>query len=326
MSFLLPRWLIVWLFAAGVLIGAQDGLAGGLNREVVVDDEIVRLGELFDGVAVSQADKAVARAPSPGRQVTVSRRWLAKMARTHGLSSVREENFEPITVRRLGARIEAGEISDLVAEALSRQTGLDNIEVRLDGGAAALVIAGSDAPSLRLEDLRYKAADGRFTATLLAEADGSIREQRSLSGKAVALVDVPVLIRAVQGGSNIRQADLTAISVTADALAPNVMTDTSDLVGMTAERSLRAGKPILRHEVSEPLLVKRGKPVIMQFKFGTLVISARGRALTDGARGEIVRVLNTDSGRTVEAVAVGPDTVEALGSNAADAQSAALAR
>jgi len=49
--------------------------------------------------------------------------------------------------------------------------------------------------------------------------------------------------------------------------------------------------------------------VTMLFRHGALVISARGRALIDGSEGEIIRVLNVDSGRTVEATVIAPDTV-----------------
>ena len=320
----LPRWILFWLFAVGIFLGSRDGLAfDPLAREVVVEGEVVRLGQLFEDVPAHMASRAVARAPSPGNQVTVSPRWLAKIARSNGLEGPAAHPAEPLTVRRLGARIEAAAIADLVAGALAQEMGLDDLEIRLDGGAGVLVVAGSDAPSLHLENVRYSAGDGRFSATLSVEADGRTLQQRPLSGRAVAMVKVPVLTRAVTRGGAIQASDITSIAMMSDAIAANVVTNPGDLVGMTADRSLRAGRPVLRHDVSHPLLVERGKPVTMIVQRGSLVISARGKALTDGAYGEVVRVLNTDSGRTIEAVATAPGTVRSIGSGS-PAQTAAL--
>ena len=103
----LPRWLVLWLFAIGLILGSREVLsAESLIRQVSVTDEIVRLGDLFEGLPAHKAATAVAKAPAPGREARVSARWLAKLAQTHGLDDM-AAMVEPVIVRRLGARIEA---------------------------------------------------------------------------------------------------------------------------------------------------------------------------------------------------------------------------
>lgn len=63
-----------------------------------------------------------------------------------------------------------------------------------------------------------------------------------------------------------------------------------------------------RTAAPEPL-VKRNALVALEFIRGPLSIVAEGRALSAGAAGETVRILNTSSKATVTAEVVGPNRV-----------------
>jgi flagella basal body P-ring formation protein FlgA len=58
--------------------------------------------------------------------------------------------------------------------------------------------------------------------------------------------------------------------------------------------------------------VARNANVTLVLKSGGMTLSALGRAVDEGARGETVRVINVQTKRTVEAQVVGPDTVLVL--------------
>lgn len=301
----LPHWLVAGLFALGLLIGTGESAA----RDVVVDDDVVRLGDLFDGLSARRAATAVAKAPAPGQAVTVNPRWLARLAQSHGISGTPTDTLEPLTVIRLGTTMNADDLASIVRSAVIDHTGLETAEVRLESGTGPVTLVGGGTPDAEIQDIRFDATDGRFTGTLIVSMNGDEKARRSISGRAVVMVEVPVPARTLTSGSAIGPNDLTMVVMAADAVATNVLTEGDALVGKIADRSLRAGRPILQHEVSEPLMVERGKPVTMLFRQGGLVISARGRALVDGSAGEIIRVLNIDSGRTVETTVIAPDTV-----------------
>lgn len=318
----LPRWLIIGLFALGLLLGAREGAA----RDIIVDDDVVRLGDLFVGLTGSQAMTAVAKAPAPGQAVTVNPRWLARLARSHGVPSDQSDTHTALTVRRLGTTISAAELTAAVKAAVIEHTGLTMAEIRLDGGTDPMTHVGGGKPTISVQDLRFDVTDGRFFGSLVATSDGQETERRTVSGRAIVMVDVPVLARALSAGTQIGPNDVTTIAMAADTVAPNVLTDAESLTGKITGRSLRPGRPILEHEISEPLMVERGKPVTMLFRHGALVISARGKALVDGSEGEIVRVLNIDSGRTVEATVIAPDTVSLDANGSARPTTTALVR
>tara|TARA_R110002020_G_scaffold305817_4_gene521717 strand:+ start:1290 stop:1721 length:432 start_codon:yes stop_codon:yes gene_type:complete len=71
-------------------------------------------------------------------------------------------------------------------------------------------------------------------------------------------------------------------------------------VGKELTRTVYTGTEIRERDVQEPVLVKRNSPVTMIYRVGRLEISTNGRALSEGAMGEIVRVMNMDSRQAVE--------------------------
>lgn len=116
-----------------------------------------------------------------------------------------------------------------------------------------------------------------------------------------ASIDTPVLARSIEKGellaiSDFIQAPLSA-TVARGALAPE------QAKGREAARPLRAGNPVRTTDLITPRIIRRGQAVTILLSSGALNIQAPGRALTDAAVGEPVRVLNLSSNRTLEAVA-----------------------
>lgn len=66
--------------------------------------------------------------------------------------------------------------------------------------------------------------------------------------------------------------------------------------------------------VPKPKLVRRGEPVTLAVRSGTLTITAQGRALADGREGDLVRVV-TPSSRTVEGTVDAAGTVRIASAN-----------
>ena len=78
---------------------------------------------------------------------------------------------------------------------------------------------------------------------------------------------------------------------------------------MTPRRVIFEDKPIKIEDIEAPRIVKRGENVTMVFKEGPLVLTAQGKALEFGAKGDAIRVTNLTSSRTVEAIVTGEKEV-----------------
>ena len=117
--------------------------------------------------------------------------------------------------------------------------------------------------------------------------------------QAVPTATVTVLARPLDAGTLIAAGDLTTATVPAPQARGGL--DVAALVGREAARRLNAGQPLRAYDVAAPQLVRRGQPVSIVVRRANLVITAAGRALASGAKGEAVRVQNSLSSAVIDA-------------------------
>lgn len=84
----------------------------------------------------------------------------------------------------------------------------------------------------------------------------------------------------------------------------------TNYVGLELKRTIYAGHKISRTHVGPPILVKRNGPVTMVYRYGTMKLTAKGRALSAGAIGDNVTIMNTGSRKKVYGIVSGPELVE----------------
>jgi len=124
---------------------------------------------------------------------------------------------------------------------------------------------------------------------------------------ASGMADAPVLNRTVERGEILAPGDFTTeplpIAQARGALNPG------DASGREAVRGLRSGAVVRTSDVRAPRLVRRGEPVTIQVRSGGLTISTLGRALGDGSKGDLVRVVASTTNRTLDAEVEGSSAV-----------------
>jgi len=123
-------------------------------------------------------------------------------------------------------------------------------------------------------------------------------------------VYIPVPQRRIEAEAVIKHEDIIEVAVDGRRLSPTVVRDRRNLVGMAAKKPLEENKVINTYDIAAPLLVKRNELVTMVVKSEVMQLTAQGRALENGAMGDVVRVLNTGSKKTVEGIVTGAGTVE----------------
>ena len=193
------------------------------------------------------------------------------------------------------------EVLAALAEALAGRGAGDRLELELANREVAVDGAAS---RVAVELVDFDRESRRFVA--LVAAGG---EKVRLSGRAFQVHDVPVPTRPVAAGEVIAEADLEWLPVRADRLDRNAATALAQLVGMTPARGLKAGRAVKVSEIRPPVLVVKGALVTMSVNAPGLALTATGRALDDGADGDVVRVLNVQSKRTVEGLVSGQNQV-----------------
>lgn len=129
----------------------------------------------------------------------------------------------------------------------------------------------------------------------------------ALAPSPLTAVETPVLARTVEKGETLAPADFTTA-----ALAPATARGAAgprEASGQEAVRRLAAGSPVRANDIVAPRIIHRGEAVTIMLVSGALRISASGRALSDGVRGQAVRVLNLSTSRTLDAMADAPGQV-----------------
>lgn len=112
---------------------------------------------------------------------------------------------------------------------------------------------------------------------------------------------IAVLSRAIARGGAIEASDV--IWMDAPAATPrDAIADPDALIGKSAKRALAANSPLRAADVMETPAVRRGEAVTLMFEAGGLRLSVRGRALADAPIGAIIKVLNPQSNKTLDAM------------------------
>jgi len=116
----------------------------------------------------------------------------------------------------------------------------------------------------------------------------------------IAVIDeVVVTRRSVVRGETLQADDLTLSEMDTSKLRKAYFTQIEDAVGLRSKRSIASGSVVHAGLLKRVNLVKRGSRVEIIANFDGLDVRMRGEALTDGGRGDRIRVKNLSSGRVV---------------------------
>jgi len=291
-----------------LLLPLAAAAAPVLKPLVTVDDKVIRLGDLFDGLG-ARAGTAVAAAPPPGSKIVFDSNWLAALAEGQHVDWHPASRFDQAVVERASRTIGAEEIAETLLRALAEQTPTAGAEIKLDDPTLRLVAAAGDRAPPALDGLTFDRRSGRFSAFLGAAGSEPGAQRLRVSGRLLRNAEVPTLTRPIAAGETIAAGDVTLVSVRADRLGPDALLQTADIVGKAARHTLRAGEPLRQSDVETPVVVHRGSIVTIVLDSDTLHLTAEGKAIEDGSMGAAIRIANTKSNRVIDAVVTGPGTV-----------------
>jgi len=194
-----------------------------------------------------------------------------------------------------------------LSEALARYITVGRLQMELDSRAIELR-APAGAGSLTVENLYYNPVQGRFAAEVVV-ADTRPTVRLPVAGRAFGVVQVPVLSRRVVPGDVIGPADVDWQDVRTDQTGSDIAATDAQLIGMTPKRGVPVNQPVRLRDLQSPRMIDKGALVTITLATANLTLSAQGKALQDGGKGEVIRVVNTQSNRIVEATVAGPNIV-----------------
>ena len=282
-----------------------------LRASVTVAADVVTFGDLLGGAGPIAAT-AIFRAPEIGSYGTIQAWRIIEAARSHGLE-VEARGIAEVRVERTARSVGEIEILDLIAGEALRRFGADDrsrVELRLEGTVTSFELDAAPDAALLVERFAQDLTTSRFEAILVAvETSGRRSRPLRVTGTAVELVDIMRLRRPLGRGELVNASDLVIERTARARLPPDVVTVQAEAAGRAARRAMPEGTLLRAGDLERPRVISRNDPVTIQVESANLLVTARGRAIADGAVGDVIDVQNGNSRRTVQAVVVGPGRV-----------------
>ncbi|MBI1327379.1 MAG: flagellar basal body P-ring formation protein FlgA [Alphaproteobacteria bacterium] len=278
--------------------------SAGLKSESVIRDNVVHLNDIFTGLG-SRGDKIISQGPKPGQEIVLNSRMLLRLANTHAVDWVPSTMAETVRLRAEGQIIENRTLA-LALDTKARENGLDDtLHFSLPEQAERIMLPPDVVADIDVVDLRLNSANSTYEADIAAPSRYNAIVKKTIRGTFEQRVDVPVLRKALPANAIIGKADIIYTPMNVKSLAPDTVLHVENLIGKQVKRLVTLNRPIRNNELMNPMMVNRGDEVLMVFKEGPLNLTAKGKVQQDGSQGDLVRVVNTSTRRTLDAIVTG---------------------
>lgn len=159
-----------------------------------------------------------------------------------------------------------------------------------------------------IKNLQVNDLGNRFKAEMAFNDD--YNTTISITGKLIALVDVPVLTKNLQSGEVIEQKDLGWKKMPIHLVNRTMAASHDEVVGnLVKVSSLQADNPIKLQQLTKNNVIKKGAMVTITVQTPHMLLQTKGKALEDGTTGSVIRVSNLDSNQVIKTTVTGINQV-----------------
>ena len=226
-----------------------------LNTSITVNDDSIRLGDIFAGY-LSRPEKVVATSPPPGQRMTLTADWLRDIAHKNGLSWEPSNVYDRAIVYQPGQVITAQEILAAVKKELVSKGMPANYSVGTALTFAQMTVSMRTTVEIGVREAVYDAGTHGYSAVVEIPPGDPKAQFIPMRGVAFAIVPVPVVKENVPKNTLITANMLTTIDLPEDQVKPSMIVDASLLVGKAPKNFLKPGQAVFENEVAQMSLVE----------------------------------------------------------------------
>lgn len=298
-----------------LIAGAQAALAATLRPVSVVTDNVMRAGDIFEGLSEEKANMVLGPAPQPGKETILNASTLIRISSALDMDWRPATTADQITVRRDATVISKDTIQTLIEEKLFENGMSGNFKLSMTNNISDIVLPKNMPSQAEVSTFTFNPQKDIFEATISAPSASNPVFQTTISGSVERVVSIPVLKTTLKNGDIISKADIDFIDVMQKDVQRDYVIKEESLYGMTPRRMVMTGKPIRDMELENPQIVSRGAAVTLVYKDGPMTLSARGKSMQGGARGDLVRVINMNSNRSLEGIVTAENEITVTAQN-----------
>ena len=320
------RYHAVSAFTLVMLIALLTAPAAAMQRvrvdlktAVIVDRETVQLSDLAtisdtsNGSLATLGEIVVAQAPLPGKMRFLDRDDIRLRLRQagHDTASIEFQGAESVRMTRRAGTLPADRIRRDVEAAIRRRMPWP------DGQTIVRDIRFDETLQLPTGRLTYRIIPnrnedylGRTVLALHLFVDGEPFRRVWVNATISVMADVVTVVRPLGKQQPIAREDLAVQPRDLAQLPADVVRRVEEVIGNRTTRMIYPDTILESGMFVAPPLVQRGDIVKIVARSGPLTITATGQVKQPGCKGEMVRVMNTDSSRIITARVTGPGAVE----------------
>ncbi len=305
--------LILAILAISIILPFKTASAIGLKENSSINSDTIKLGDIFyDLPRDSDSNRVLGNAPRAGEDMVINARTLLRIAIALDLPWRPSSNMDQVTLYREATVIEYEQIENEILNKLNDKGIYGDYEINIPKQYHKIILPQDQNPEMEITDFNLDQRNNKFSATIAAPSSKNPIKYFKIKGIINPVITVPVLATNLQRGHIINQNDIKYIKIREKDFTRDVIVDAQKLVGMTARRMIIAERPIKEVEVIAPQIVKRGELVTLSLNNGAMSLTTQAKALENGAKGDVIRVVNTASNKTLQAIITGENNVTIL--------------
>jgi len=287
-----------------------------LNPKAVVARDSFVLGEIaqIEVLEPQLADQLgaveIGQSPAAGQIRNIDPEQIRLRLRQSGIdpSPMRIDGAVAIEVSRHVQVISGSQIEQIVRDYLNARINDPAAKVSLAQPCADVVLPQGKVTT-KVETPRQTNLVGKVHLSVVFEIDGQQAKKAWVAADVAILAEVVVARRALARLEVITEQDIELRSVNLLDQPPGVISDSAEVVGQRAKKTILADTPLRSDMVELVPLVKKGDVVQMVTQKAGLRVTALGEVRQSGAMGERIQVMNVDSRKILFAKVVDSRTV-----------------
>lgn len=200
-------------------------------------------------------------------------------------------------------------VSDIIAEELADNDIEDKVIIDIIGRKAGIKLKQKhDSYEVGVVDFSLNKRTRRFKTSLSFKSD-DYEEIVDLRGRYDEIISVPVLSYRFPHGKVVTSSDIEYIDYEKSKTKHDTVQDANVIIGKELKRSVSAMRPVRMRDLVREQLITRNSVVSMVYKTPFVTLNTTGVSMEDGAKGDVIRVKNSDSNKIVEAEVKGSSFV-----------------
>ena len=273
----------------------------GIKEQSIITSDTIKLGDIFYDLQRDE-ERILGHAPQPGEEMVLNARTLFRIASALDIPWRPNDVTTRVVLRREATVINYDEIKEAIHKALDDHDVYGDYDLAIPSQYQRIVLPADAPASMDVTRIKVDAQRKNFDVTLAAPSAADPIAHLQIKGKLFPVIKVPVLTSNIEHGRVIKPDDIDMISIRERNYSKDMVADAKKLVGMTARRMVVAGRPIKGSDIIAPQIIARGQYLTLSLNNNAMNITTQVKALENGAKGDIIRVLNTSSNQTLQAI------------------------